>query len=275
MDKLTYVQALTKPLQGLDHLHDLSAGKQYLTQVADHAMSCKNTSLWWSYIFLYETYVRQCHPSKNDVLPGFPDMDTAVKFNCPSVYNWYYHHKKIPLVQWDNAFAHDISLAYRLGYLQTDIEPNFSENEAFSQTLYSLNLYMESRQVSPMWLTCTWSKHAYWPLILEAAASKNTPNGLSIIEYASTTALERWQWSCASGIGDLKTLPPQQAALALDALRCAGIKDSFRESIEQRFLHAFPQFNETANIAFALGAPLINGTIYPQPLPSNIFMEPS
>lgn len=247
------VQSLLAPLESLDRWLDKDAARHELQLLVCNAIGTRNTSLWWNYIYLHDEYVARFSPDKNDILPGFPDMDTALKLGAPAVYNWYYFHHKIPTTPWPDVHFSDLSLCYRAGAL--DAQTAFA---ACTGMLGQPNLFFSAmdKSTAPVWLCETWMKTPIWPVLL------NFTHGRSL-QLPGVGALDRlvcspellWQWQCIQK-RDIGFVPSENAAKILDTLRMMPLDDGLRVQCEQHFLDYFPEYKARADIAFSLGGPL-------------------
>lgn len=250
-----HLTALLDPLGSLSSWTDMSAARNDLELLAHNAIGMRNHSLWWNYIYLHERYAERYAPDKRDILPGFPDMDTAVKVGAPDVYNWYYGHKQLPTVDRSNEGLVDLSLCLRAGFL--------SQEEACDVVKANLSIWRQSppdvgrEAAPPLWLIATWKETPAWGPLLDFFHNQPT------FESAGIAALDRqvldpmflWQWSCLTQ-KDISFLPPEQATRSLDALRLSSMHESLRGRCEKHFLDYFPHCKPEADIAFALGGPL-------------------
>ena len=253
-----YLQALLDPLGSMSAWTSLTAAKTELELLAHNAIGTRNHSLWWNYIYLHERYVDMFSPGKNDCLPGFPDMDTAIKVGAPSVYNWYYERHKIAPTPWADVPFVDLCLAQHAGFLVHLDARELLRNELAHWTVGTAP-DTQLQTYPPFWLLASaWSHTPEWGALLGAL---NTPLlqgksiGISTLDRLVVPPSALWQWQCV-GLKDIGFLSQEAALKALDGLRMGSLSDNMRSRCESHFLSYFPQCKPEAEIAFALGAPL-------------------
>ena len=251
-----YLQALLDPLGVMASWTSLDTAKTELELLAYNAVGMRNHSLWWNYIYLHARYVQQFSPEKCDILPGFPDMDTAIKVGAPSVYNWYYEHHQIATTPWADVPFVDLCLSRHSGFID-DLEARALLRDELVHWTSGIAPDAQCQTAPPFWLLASaWAQTPEWGSVLSALHSplfQGKPAGISALDrlVASPTAL--WQWQCI-GLKDISFLPQDAAIKALDAL--GSLNEKMRAQCELHFLDYFPQCKPEADIAFALGAPL-------------------
>lgn len=253
--KSPYLEALLNPMSK-GTWSTLDEGKTALSELASLAIVNHNHSLWWNYIYLHEKYVEQFSPAKNDILPGFPDMDTAVKTKAPSVYNWYYGHRQLDFTPWDAVELVDLSLSVRAGFV--DKSQACTHLDELLRHWSPRDASPVDRRGAPLWLlSSAWQDTPSWVKLLNVLhETPGAPNvGVGQIDRKTLPAETIWQWQCLAQ-KDISFLPADQAMKSLDILRLGGVSERTRSQCEEHFLEYFPQYKAQAEIAFSLGAPL-------------------
>lgn len=253
-----YLRALLDPLGTMALWTSQEAAATELTMLAQNAIGMRNHSLWWNYIYLHERYVTMFVPSITDRLPGFPDMDTAVKVGAPSVYNWYYAHKELPMVPWSDSALVDLCLCRHAGFL-TDKEVQVPLQDAVSHLDTYFNFDARNQTAPPLWLLASaCSRTSEWGALMNAchnSVSNGQPTGISALDRLVVQPAVLWQWQCLQQ-KDISFLPQDLASQALDTLRMETLNETLRTQCEKHFLSYFPQCKPEADIAFELGGPL-------------------
>lgn len=253
-----HLQALLDPLGSMASWTSLATARHELELLASNAIGMRNHSLWWNYIYLHEAYVEKYSPRKTDMLPGFPDMDTAIKVGAPSVYNWYYERHRIPTTPWADVPFVDLSLAKRAGFLADDQARSLLRA---SLAAWHKNPPPDARRqtAAPLWLLAqAWGTTPEWGAlmnVMHGPGAHGQAAGVSILDRLVMDPSILWQWQCLSE-KDIGFMGQPAASQALDTLRMGGISDTLRARSESHFLSYFPQCKPEAEIAFALGGPL-------------------
>lgn len=255
-----HLEALLNPLGSIVVWTTSVAARDALELLAHSALEQRNHSLWWNYIYLHDRYVQQFSPTDNERLPGFPDMDTSVKVGAPSVNNWYYLHKKIPVwpKSWSDVDFCDFSLGVRSGAVPIE--------DACDMLLARINTWsfgnfpdVRQKKSAPFWLLAeAWHATPVWSSLMRALNdpfSNAQSAGISSLDRQVVAPALIWQWNCLNQ-RDISFLPQEPASKSLDALRLGNIGDILRAQCESHFLTYFPQCKREAAIAFSLGAPL-------------------
>lgn len=251
----TYLDAVRNPL-GLSNWATLEEAKTVLSALASHAVVNHNHSVWWNYIHLHNKYVEQFAPTKRDILPGFPDMDTAVKTKAPSVYNWYYAHKGLATTPWNEVPFVDLSLSMQSGFVDKNEANAILERMVQQWTPRTCDARLGT--APPLWLLASaWRESPHWVPLLNMLHGDRTsqPVGIGQLDRTVLPAETLWQWQCMAQ-KDISFLSVDQATRALDTLRLGGMDEYTRSQCEVHFLGYYPQCKTQAEIAFALGAPL-------------------
>ena len=252
------VQALLSPLACMERWTSKEAARDELELLAYNAIGERSQSLWWNYIYLHEEYVSRFSPEQRDMLPGFPDMDTAVKVSAPSVYNWYYFRHGLPTTPWTDLHFSDLTLCLRAGALSTQEATNAC---LFMQGTNILPFSAHDRDTPPLWLCATWSKTSAWVPFLNYVNECALPcAGAGVLDRHAMAPALLWQWQCTQR-KDIGFLTADDAAQALDGLRMKSINDNLRTQCEDHFLSYFPEYKARAEIAFSLGGPLWVDTV--------------
>lgn len=254
-----HLHALFNPLGLMDKWTSKKEARGAMEDLAYCAMGQRSHSLWWNYIYLHEQLVQTFELDKNERLPGFPDMDTAVKVGAPSVYNWYYCHKGIAPTTWSDVDFCDLSVSVQSGFVTRD-----AACEYLNQMTVHFGTPAAQGRAAPLWLLAdAWRPTASWGLVLEMVtraqrSSQVISAGISQLDRQLVDPVALWQWSCMAE-QDIDWLPQEQAMQALDQLRFSGNGDTpqiYRRKCENHFLEHFPQCKPLADIAFSLGGPL-------------------
>lgn len=249
-----HVHALLAPLECMERWSNKDAARHELLLLASNAIGTRNTSLWWNYIYLHEEYVKQFSPENRDVLPGFPDMDTAVKLGAPSVYNWYYFRHGLPTTPWPDVHFSDLSLCHRARAL--DVQTAVQAGTSLLQQGGHFSFSSLDKSTPPVWLCETWTPTPIWTVLLDCMHERNVQgSGVGTLDRLVCQPDFLWQWQCAQQ-KEIGFLPSETAARALDALRMKPIGDGLRVQCERHFLVYFPEYKARAEIAFSLGGPL-------------------
>ena len=202
-------------------------------------------------------------------------MDTSVRVGAPSVYNWYYLHKKIPTTSWPDVDFCDFSLGVRSGAVPIE--------DACDMLLARINTWsfgnfpdVRQKKSAPFWLLAeAWHATPVWSSLMRALNepfSNTQSSGISILDRQVVAPALIWQWNCLNR-KDISFLPQETASKSLDILRLGDIGDVLRVQCESHFLSYFPQCKLDATIAFSLGAPLwlpVADTLGEEPL-GNVF----
>ena len=255
-----YLDSLLDPLGSMAGWTSQKTAEADLELLAHNAIGMRNHSLWWNYIYLYEHYTQKYQPNsdRRNALPGFPDMDTAIKVGAPSVYNWYYKHQQLPTTPWEDVPFVDLSLVAHAGFLSKDESRDFL---AKALATWNSNASPDARRqtAAPFWLLASaWGNTPEWGSLLNmlhGPVAQGQPAGISVLDRKVADPTLLWQWQCLDQ-KDIGFLPEVEASKALDTLRLGSLSDTLRTRCETHFLSYFPQCKKQAEIAFALGAPL-------------------
>ena len=258
------LQALLDPLATINSWASLEIVKTELSSLANTAIGTHNHSLWWNYIYLHERYVATFSPVQKDRLPGFPDMDTAIKVGAPPVYNWYYMHHGQTTEPWNTVSFADLCASKSSGFLANIDARSLLRDELHNWTTGDAP-DVQRLTAPPFWLIASaWSQSPEWGALLTALHAPFLQGkfaGISLLDRKVACPVALWQWHCVAK-KDISFLPQTTAIRALDALRQSSLNDQMRSVCESHFLNYFPQCKPDADIAFALGAPLCTEPIH-------------
>ena len=238
---------------------DVDKWENELASMASMAMSQRDPSCWWLYVLLHTQYTSAYPDAKP--LPGFPDMDTAVKTGCPSIYNWYYHYKKYPLVEIDQMTLTDhLALSFS-NPSNCSYDTSWLTKRNWLPDLFTL----KGGTTLPFWLLKNLTDSDMWPVILEYTHEPYTSTTISAPNKIAIQILPAkmiWQYLILDKtliVGTLKpTLTTLEQCTALDELRFSHLSQNVHlmEYAKSNFKTLHPDMDTHINIAFDLDAPL-------------------